>query len=241
VAVTELPELSRLADDDARLRRLAAAWRQIAFLSMPSAVGFLVFGWLLVGVAFGGGLFGADDQLLVTLVLASFTLGLLPATSSRLLQNLFYSVHETRYPGRIAVIRVVVSVALGGALMFLLDRVPLADVVPPAVAAVHRDLRLGAAGLGLGATAGAWLELALLARGARRRMGELGLPWRAVGRMQALAWAAALPAGAVWWLVAAQNRYVVAAVVVAVYAASYLGAATALRFPEMKSWLGRLR
>lgn len=241
VAVTELPELSRLTSDEARLRRLGSAWRQISFLATPSMVGFLAFGWLLVGVAFRAGAFGPQEQLLVTLVLASFTVGMLPATSSRLLQNLFYSAHETRYPGRVAVVRMVMSVVGGGTLMFLLDRYRLADLAIVEGGLAHQDLRLGACGLGLGASAGAWLELALLAGGARRRIGALGLPWRAVGRMQALALAAALPAGAVWWLLAAQNRYLVAAVVVAVYAGVYLGAATALRFPEMTSWLGRLR
>ncbi len=239
VAVTELPELSSLHHHEARLARLRSAWRQIAFLTVPTAVGFLAFGRLVVGVVFRGGAFGVADQGLVTAVLASFTVGMVPATSSRLLQNLFYSVHETRYPARLAVLRVAVSAAAGGALMWWLDRYG----VPAWVAggAPIRQLRLGAAGLGLGASVGAWLELVLLAHGARRHVGALALPWAAMTRLAALALGAALVAAGVWWQLADQQRYLLGGAVLGTFAAVYLGGAVALGFPELRAWIGRLR
>jgi putative peptidoglycan lipid II flippase len=239
VAVTELPEVSRLKTDEERARRVEWAWRQISFLSLPAVVGFLAFGSLVVGLAFVRGAFGRQEQYLVTLVLASFTIGLLPATNSRLLQNLFYALHETRYPARLAVMRVVVSVVAGGALMFALDRVNVSQLVT----APFRDheLHLGAVGLGLGTSLGAWLELLLLARGARRRVPELHLPWAAMLRTAALAGGAALLAGGVWRLLdhGGARLYLVASVVLGAFTAAYLGGAAALRFPELKTWLRR--
>lgn len=239
VAVTELPEVSRLRTDEERARRVEWAWRQISFLSLPAIVGFLAFGSLVVGLAFVRGAFRQQEQFLVTMVLASFTLGLLPATNSRLLQNLFYALHETRYPARLAVIRVAVSVVAGGALMFWLDRYGVSDFV----AAPFRDheLHLGAVGLGLGTSLGAWVELLLLARGARRRVPELHLPWAAMLRMVAVAGAAALLAGGIWRLLdhAGARLYLVAAVVLGSFTVAYLGGAAALRFRELNTWLHR--
>jgi hypothetical protein len=85
------------------------------------------------------------------------------------------------------------------------------------------------------------VELLLLARGARRRVAELQLPWTAMLRMVALAGGAALLAGGVWRLLD-QGRprlYLVAAAVLGTFAAAYLGGAAALRFPELKTWLRR--
>ena len=50
-------------------------------------VGFLVFGLLVVNVAFGRGAFGSDEQLLVTLVLAGFTAVFLWIAVRRLRRN----------------------------------------------------------------------------------------------------------------------------------------------------------
>lgn len=246
VAAAELPELSRLQaeGDDARLRRVEGGVRQIAFLTLPTLVGFLAFGWLVVGLVFGGGEFGAQDQALVALTLAGYTLGLLPTTLGRLLQNLFYSLHETRYPARVATARVAVSAALGAALMIWLDRFGVLTLLGGP--ARGDELRLGAVGLALGSAAGGWLELALLLRGARRRLPRAVIPWSALGRMAVLALVAAAPAGALWWLLAsgrlgAWPGWLAALAVLALYAAAYLGGAVALRFPETRAWLGRLR
>ena len=246
VAAAELPELSRLQreGDEARLRRVEAGVRQIAFLTLPTFVGFLVFGWLLVGLVFRGREFGAQDQALVALTLAGYTLGLLPTTIARLLQNLFYSLDETRWPARVATARVTVSAAIGAALMIWLDRFGVASLL---VGAPRGDeLRLGAVGLALGSAVGGWLELALLLRGARRLLPGAALPWRPLARMGALAITAAAPAAALWWLLF-EGRWTswpgwpAALAVLALYAVAYLGGAVALRFPETRAWLGRLR
>ncbi len=240
VAAAELPELSRLQRQgaEAHAERILHGTRQIAFLVLPTAVGFLAFGWLVVGLVFGRGEFGAQAQGLVTLVLAAYTVGLVPSTTSRLLQNLFYSLHETAVPARIATWRVTVSAAAGAALMWWLDRYGVADVLGFAGAG---KLRLGAVGLGLGASLGAWLELVLLLRRARSRVPALALPIAALLRMASLAVAAAAVAGGVWWVARTMRGWLVAIVVLAVFALTYLAGAVALRFPEMRAWWGRMR
>ncbi|HVS02576.1 MAG TPA: murein biosynthesis integral membrane protein MurJ [Thermoanaerobaculia bacterium] len=242
VAAAELPELSRLAGgdgDEERRRRVRGGLRQMAFLTVPTLVGYLAFGWLLVGGVFRRGSFGPQDHWLVWLVLAGYTLGLLPTTASRLLQNLFYSLEETRYPARVAMLRVAIGAVLGGTLMLFLDRLPMTGLV--AGRPGEQVLRLGALGLALGSMVGAWTEAALLVRQLRRRVPGLGLPWRAAGRMLALALAAAALAGGLWWLLPPLPLWALAATVVGGYALLYLGASLALGFPEPRVWLGRMR
>jgi putative peptidoglycan lipid II flippase len=68
------------------------------------------------------------------------------------LSTAFYALRDTRTPARIAYLRVLVSAALGAGLMVPLDRIGVGG------------LRLGATGLALGASAGAWVENVLLHR-----------------------------------------------------------------------------
>jgi putative peptidoglycan lipid II flippase len=241
VAAAELPELSRLGADGGATRRerLRDGVRQACFFTVPTVVGFLAFGWLIVGVLFRGGAFGAEDQLLVAVVLGGYTLGLLPTTIARLLQNHLYAMQETRYPARVAGLRVAVSTVVGVALMLWLDRHGVAAWAGGPSG--PGELRLGALGLALGSACGGWVELALLARGVRRRLGGLALPMAAMGRMLALALAAAAPAALLWWRLAGERLLWVGLAVTALFAALYLAGAVLLRFPELRAWGGRLR
>jgi putative peptidoglycan lipid II flippase len=162
----------------------------------------------------------------------------------RLLQNLFFALHETRYPARVAAARVAVSAALGAGLMIWLDRYGLFALLGEIPG--KRELRLGAVGLALGSAVGGWVELTLLLRGAGRRLPGAALPWRAIGRMGSLAAGAALPAGGLWWAFARTRLseapgWLAALAVLVTYAGCYLGGAAALGFPELRAWLGRLR
>ena len=241
VAAAELPELSRLADASPAEagRRVERSVRQIAFLVLPTAVGYLAFGYLLAGAVYRTGSFGAASNYLVYGILAAYTLGLPASAASRLFQNAFYAAGETRTPARIAAQRVAVAAAVGVPLMIALDRVRLAEVVP----AAGSDLRLGALGLALGSAAGAWFELVRLLRGLRRRPeAGVSLPGRALARMAGLALAAAVPATLLWTLLPAALHPVVSGLlVIGAFAGLYLGGAALARFPELDSWLGRWR
>jgi putative peptidoglycan lipid II flippase len=239
VAASELPELSRLTADqrDAFLARVDRSMRQVLYLVVPTVVGYLVYGHLIVRALFGGGAFDGDDVVLVTAILSGYTIGLGATAASRLLQNSFYAIGRTDVPARLAVVRVVVSGVVGAAAMFALDGTPVSDVIPlPAPS----GLTLAAVGLAIGASVGAWFELIGLDRSLRRHLPGFRLP---VGRglqMLGLAAAACVPGLALQWLVAHQLPALVAGVaVVGGYAAVYLVLGHLLGFTEGAVWTDR--
>jgi len=117
---------------------------------------------VVVATLYQTGAFGTPETLVTWAVLASYALGLPASASSRVLSSAFYALRDARTPARVAYARVAVSTAVGVALMTPLDRFGL------------DGLRLGAAGLALGASVGAWLEYVWLRRSLRARVGPHG-------------------------------------------------------------------
>ncbi len=247
VAASELPELSRLAGGppEAGERRVERSLRQIAFPVVPTVVGYLAFGSLVSGAIYRSGSFGVASNALVALILAGYTLGLPASAASRLLQNVYFAHGDTRTPAVVAAQRVFLAAGAAVPLMLLLDRVPLERLLPALGEGEVSGLRLGALGLALGSVVGAWFEIVRLVRGLRRKGAAVPLPGRALARMGGLALAAALPATLLWWLLRGFHPTLHPALggllVVGVYAGVYLGGAALARFPELESWLGRLR
>lgn len=187
VAAAELPELSSAGAKDlaAVRRRIHAGLERAAFYVLPTMVGFVVLGDVLVAALFRSGAFGPAESRLVWIVLIGATAGLLATTSSRLLQSVLYGGGDTRSPARLAIVRVVVSTALGLLLMFQFDRFELvagggvqlaAGATLPAfnpVAASVREMsdvfRLGALGLTAASAVGALVEYRLLRELVERR------------------------------------------------------------------------
>ena len=238
VAASELPELSRLTAEKAAAftERLRRSMRQIAFLTVPTVVGYLAFGVLLVGALFQTGQFKTADTWLVALVLGGYALGILATTISRLLQNAFYATGDTKTPAWIAATRVTVSTVVAVPAMFALDTVPLGQVIG---SVSDSSLYLGALGLSLGASVGAWVELWRLRRALRPALPEASVPWGAVGRMTGVALAALGPAAALWALLPDWHVLVVAPLITGTYAAAYLGGAALLGFDELDAWTHR--
>lgn len=239
VAAAELPELSRLSGSDfaASGGRVERSLRQIAFLTIPTVVGYLAFGLLLVGAIYRTGSFGAGSNALVYSILVCYTVGLPASSASRLFQNAFFAAGDTRTPARIAVERVVTAAAVAAPIMFFLDRFLVAELFP---AAAGSGLRFGAVGLAIGSAVGAWYELTRLLRKLRGLLAGFSLPLAAFARMAGLSVAAALPATLVWWLLPPLHPALAGAAVVGTYAAVYLAGAWLARFPEAESWLGRI-
>jgi putative peptidoglycan lipid II flippase len=238
VAASELPELSRLTEEKvasftARLRR---SLRQIAFLTVPTVVGYLAFGVLLVGALFRTGQFQAASTWLVTIVLGGYSLGILATTMSRLLQNAFYAIGDTKTPAWIAVLRVTVSTVVAVPAMFWLDTIALDRVVGPMPGDA---LFLGALGLSLGATVGAWVEVAALRGWLQKPLPDAQIPWGRVVSMAGLAVVALGPAAGLWALLPDWPMLLLAPVVVGSYAAVYLGTAWGLGFNEIEAWTRR--
>ena len=241
VAAAELPELSRRPNDDSRgslAARTERSLRQIAFLVVPTTVGYLVFGFLIVGAVYRRGSFQLEANWLVYLVLCGYSLGLLASTWSRMLHNMYYSRGDTKTPASTSLVRIVTSLALGVTLMWWLDRFSVGAV--SALAPQGGALRLGAVGLALAAGLASWLELSLLKVRSRAIFPELTLPWRPVARMLGLVAVALVPAAGVWWAAAELPAWLSAPLVVVSYAAVYLAGARWRRWPELDAWLGRV-
>jgi putative peptidoglycan lipid II flippase len=234
IAASELPELARLrgdAEGGALLDRVRRALGAVAFLNVPTVVGYLAFGYLVVGAIYRRGSFGGADNGLVYLALCGYSSGILATTSSRLLQNTFYALGDTRTPARIATLRVAAAAVVALPLMFWLDRFPVPALFGPPPAG--QRLFLGALGLSLASGAGAWLELARLRAALRRRLPAFDLPWRDDLRIALLALAAALPAAVVWRLLPVRSGLLTAIPVLAVYGTLYLFAAHLAGRPEL--------
>jgi putative peptidoglycan lipid II flippase len=244
VAASELPEMSRLRGEGAApalLARVRRSLSYVAFLNVPTVVGYLAFGYLVVGF-YRRGNFSVADNWLVYLVLCGYSTGILATTTSRLLQNTFYALGDTRSPARIAAMRVGTSVLVAVPLMFLLDRIPLASLIGPIAGPLPgRTLFLGSVGLSLASGFGAWMELYQLRRVLLRRLPEFTLPWRDDARMALLALAATLPAAIVWWLLPPLRPIFKAVVVLGIYGMSYLLLAKLARLDEVEQLLAGVR
>jgi len=242
VAAAELPELSRLRGEAAApalLARVRRALGAVAFLNVPTVIGYLAFGYLVVGAVYRRGSFGGADNGLVYLALCGYSTGILATTSSRLLQNTFYALGDTRTPAKIAAQRVGAAALVALPLMFWLDRFP----VPPSFGAQPpgQHLFLGVLGLSLASGAGAWLELARLRAALRRALPEFELPWRDDLRILLLALAAAAPAALLWRLLPPSLSGLVKAVpVLLTYGVLYLVAGALAGRPELAEAAARL-
>ncbi|MEE2637414.1 MAG: murein biosynthesis integral membrane protein MurJ [Acidobacteriota bacterium] len=241
VAASELPELSRLGADasHAFVDRLQQSIRQSLFLIVPATIGYLGVGFLIVGGLLRRGEFGLADNWLVYVVLAGYSSGLVATTVSRLLHNGFWALGDTRTPAKIAGVRVVASAVVAVPMMFWLDRLSVTETF--GLAPDGAPLFMGAFGLALGATVGAWLELWRLATALRRQLVSFGVPWRRACAMSVTSVTALAPAVGLWWLCAAWPMLPLAVVVVGSYGAIYLGVSRWLGATELQTWTGRIR
>lgn len=231
VAAAELPELARnRAGATGVLReRIRAGLRRTALFVVPTVVGYILIGRIIVAAVFEGRNFDADDTAFVHLLLATYALGLLASTSTRLYSSAFYALHDTRTPARIAILRVAVSGVIGGGLMFAM-----------------RDwfwhgLPTGAVALALGASTGAWLEWSLLRRRLNARLeGTVGVSARPLAAMFAAALAGAGAAYGTALLLAGAGSLVRGAAALAVYGLVYFPVTALLGVEEAGAVMRRV-
>lgn len=187
VAAAELPEFSAARSRDLAgvRRRISTGLERAAFYVLPTVIGFLALGDVLVEGLFRSGAFGRAESRLVWIVLIGASTGLLATTSSRLLQSVLYGGGDTRSPARIAIVRVAVSTALGLLLMFQFDRfelltgggialaagadLPALGPLPSSIRELPDQFRLGALGLSAASGIGAVIEYRLLRELVERR------------------------------------------------------------------------
>jgi putative peptidoglycan lipid II flippase len=196
VAAAELAEMSRQSDSTAAIsQRLQPALLRVVvpagfvtavFLTASRPVIDAIFGW--PSRLIGRGIDNPDTITVMALILAGFAVGLPATMTARVTQNTLYSLGDVKGPARIAVIRLMVSVAAGLVLILQLDwltfesgEIVAFDSVPhwppweqvPQARRVAPDgiPHLGAVGLSLAASIAAWVEWFLLRRRLRHRLG----------------------------------------------------------------------
>jgi len=261
VAAAELPELSRLAEDDLDLGpRVDVALRRITFFILFTVVAYVCAGDLIISAIYERGRFDVDDRGLVSAILIAYSLGLLGIGPSRLFQNTLYARGDVKGPAIIAVVRVASAAALGAFLMLQLDRVVVLDgriagfaeltqvEWHPLPAAIRSNpdlpLHAGAVGLALASAAASWIEWWLLRRRLHRRLGLNPGTWAA---LRPLAPGAVVAALVMLILERALDELgdlpavVAMPVVVGAGGAAYVLTAAALHVPEAHTFLRPVR
>ena len=123
-----------------------------------------------------------------------------------------------------------------------LDQFAIDDVVVAAGSgAMATTIFLGAVGLSLASTLGAWIELALLQSRLGTHLDGFRLPLGALLRMSGTALLAAVLAALLWRSLPAMHVALTAALVVGLFAAIYLALARVFGLSELGAWAGRLR
>jgi putative peptidoglycan lipid II flippase len=234
VSAAELPMMSGAlgaADEVAGILRgrMNSGLRQITFLVVPSVVGFLALGDVIVAAIYQSGRFTHADVIYVWGILAGSTVGLLASTLGRLYSSGYYALRDTRTPLRFAIVRVLLTTLLG-----YLAALPL-----PRLLGI--ELRWGVAGLTISAGIASWVEFTLLQRGIRRRIGQVGVPFAFLAQV----WLASLIAGSaargILILLGHRGPILLAVIVLSVYGILFFGVSTLLKLPEAQSMLGILR
>ncbi len=231
VAAASLPEFAResgATDSAALLERLRGGWQRILFYIVPSAVVFIAFGDYCVGILYRAGRFGGAEQQAVHWVLAAYAVGLVSFGSVKLLGSAYYAMQDYRTPLRASVASLTVSV-----------------LVSMAIALPLRALPMAAAGVALGSAMGSYVNLSLLIRGLRQRLGPLytSAMWRGTRRI--------ITAAAIAGVVGTVGRFVVqrwvpgahprvaGVPVLMLFAATYLIVAWLMGSAEAARWLRR--
>ncbi len=221
VAQASLPELSRdavsAAPNDQLRARIALGFRRIVFFVMPSSFLFVALGPVLVAALFQTGRFGSSDTVTVGGVLAAYGVGLLGQATVKLFASGFYAMRDTRTPVKIASF----SLLLSSALAYLLMR------------------RYGPAGIALGSSLGAWVNVVLHVRDLNRRVGRVlaFAEWRAFAAALLGSAAAAGAAVAAARVAAALGPVPRGGLVLAIFGVVYGVLTLALKHPDAtRTW-----
>ena len=225
VSAAELPAMSAVADADAAAleavrQRLNAGLRRIAYFVVPSAMAFLALGDVVVGALFQTGRFSRADSIDVWRILAGSAVGLLASTLGRLYSSTYYALRDTRTPLRYAILRVVLTTALGYVCALPIPR------------ALGLPSMWGAAGLTASAGVAGWVEMLMLRSTLNARVGHTGLPGRYVAELWTSATAGALAGWMIKLALPPMHPVIVAVVVLGAYGVVFVGATMLMGVPE---------
>lgn len=223
IAAAALPDLSRDAAGtalDPLRARLAEGLRRLAFFVIPSAFGLAALGRWMVAAVFQTGQFGPDDTHMVAGVVAAYAMGLPGQASVKLLASGHYALGDTRTPVRVAAVSVAVSAVLAWAFM----------------------QRLGPAGIALGSSCGAYVNVALNLATLERRVGSLfGTTERRALVSTTVASLAGMLAGVAAGPAAGGGAWGATIAAVTAFGLVFGGTSAVLRHPDALGLLQRLR
>ncbi|MFV3075101.1 murein biosynthesis integral membrane protein MurJ [Niveispirillum fermenti] len=208
VGTALLPLLSRqmaAGDHDGAKASLSRGLEFAGLLGLPATVALLAIPGPLIHVLFEGGAFTAEATAATAAALQAYAIGIPAFITAKILSSAYFARQDTKGPVRIAIVVLLGNIA-----------VSLALIGP-----------LGHVGLALAPGLTAWLNVALLAIGLRRR-GLLALDARLTARLWRMGVAAAGLAVAGWglarllhpWLYDGQGLVKVAALALIVTGAS---------------------
>jgi putative peptidoglycan lipid II flippase len=218
VSAAELPAMSSALGSAVEVAetlrtRLRQGLQQIAFFVIPSAVGFVLLGDVIVATIYRSGHFQHADVIFVWAVLAGSSIGLLASTSGRLYSSAFYALRDTRTPLNFAVLRVALTLGLG-----YLCALPLPRLL-------GLDQRWGTAGLTASAGVAGWLEFLLLRHALHKRIGAVPSGASRILRLWLVAIAAAVVGYGIKRVLPFHRPLLVGPCVLIPYAALYLAVA----------------
>jgi putative peptidoglycan lipid II flippase len=216
VAAVSLPDLSRDAQGpNEQLRaRIAVGFRRIVFFILPSSLAFVALAPVIVRPLFQTGRFNAADTELVGGVLAAYGVGLLGQACVKLFQSGFYALRDTKTPVKIAS----ASLALSTLLAYLLMR------------------RFGPAGIALGSSLGATVNVVFHLRDLDARIGAIlgRTEWRAFAVSFAGSGVAALAGLAAARLATSAGALISAIAGLAIFGVVYFTGTLLLRHPDAR-------
>jgi putative peptidoglycan lipid II flippase len=234
ISAAELPSMSSAIGSDQEIaetlrKRIQASTKRIAFFVVPSAVAFLALGDVVTAAIYQSGRFTRGDTNFVWGILAGSAVGLVAATVGRLYSSAYYALRDTRTPLRYAVIRVILTTALGYFSALHLPRI------------LGIDPGWGVAGLTASYGISAWIEFLMLRRGMAARIGAIPSPTSYFARL----WTAAITSAALSWAIRyalhPQRPRLAALVILIPYGVAYLGITAMMGIDQASSLVRRLR
>ena len=184
---------------------------------------FLALGDVIASALFETGKFRHSDSVKLWGILAGSTVGLLASTMGRLYSSTYYALRDTRTPLNYAIIRVLLTTALGYV---------FAIIVPPLIGI---DPGWGVAGLTSSAGVAGWVEFILLRRTLNKRIGQTGLQLSFAMKLWISAALGAAAGFGIKYLIGKHHPIIIAAFVLIPYGIIYFAVTALFGLPEVNT------
>jgi putative peptidoglycan lipid II flippase len=112
IASATLPSISRSAgvgDFDEFRRTLSKSLGMVFLLTLPSSVGLIALGRIMIGAIYQGGKFSAYDTEQTAIALSCYAVGLAGYSALKVLNPAFYALHDARTPMFVSLVSIGVN------------------------------------------------------------------------------------------------------------------------------------